>query len=80
VPLQKIKTLYKIIENFHNKVILMIKLELKQHLKEIIMSSKYRKIIFATEPYIFLEYFDFDSLLIDLHIFLNFLQRNLSEK
>jgi hypothetical protein len=51
VPLQKIRAFYKIIENLHNKVILVIKLRLKSHLKEIIIASKYTKIIFATEPY-----------------------------
>jgi hypothetical protein len=50
VPLQKIRTFYKIVENLHNKVIWVIKLGLKYHLKEIIIASKYRKIIFATEP------------------------------
>jgi hypothetical protein len=50
VPLQKIRAFYKIIENLHNKVILVIKLRLKSHLKEIIIASKYTKIIFATEP------------------------------
>jgi len=51
VPLQKIRAFYKIIENLHNKVILVIKSRLKSHLKEIIIASKYTKIIFATEPY-----------------------------
>jgi hypothetical protein len=50
VPLQKIRAFYKIIENLHIKVILVIKLRLKSHLKEIIIASKYTKIIFATEP------------------------------